>query len=106
METTDIQGKIRRLMDAVGWSEYKLAKEAGLPQSTISHLFKRNNAPTFPTVNAICRAFNITLGQFFADDGEPVVLTDEQRGLLVTWGAMSEEQRNIIASTMEQFVHE
>lgn len=106
METTEIQDKIKHLMNSVGWSEYKLAKMAGLPQSTISHLFKRNNAPTFPTVSAICRAFNITMGQFFADEGEAVVLTAEQCNHLLAWGAMSDEQRAIIESTMRQFIHE
>ena len=106
METTDIQNRIKHLMEAVGWSEYKLAKMAGLPQSTISHLFKRNNAPTFPTVAAICRAFNMTLGQFFAEDGEAVTLTCEQRKHLTMWGALTDEQRSIIESTMRQFIHE
>lgn len=104
MEPSDIQEKIKQLMDTAGWSEYKLAKMANLPQSTISHLFNRNNAPTFTTVEAICRAFNITMGQFFADVGESVVLTKEQSDLLVGWGAMNEEQREIITRTIQQFL--
>ena len=99
----DVQGQIKKLMDIKGWSEYRLAKEAGLPQSTISHLFKRNNAPTYPTIEAICGAFGITMAQFFADEGEAVVLTPEQRELLLLWGTLAHEQRRIVKSTMEQF---
>lgn len=106
MELTQVNGKIKRLMDTVGWSEYKLAKMAGLPQSTITHLFKRNNAPTLPTVEAVCRAFNITLSQFFADEGEPVPLTEDQQTHLIAWGALSQEQRQILVSTMEQFLRD
>lgn len=99
----DIQERIRELMGIKGWSEYKLAKEANLPQSTISHLFKRNNAPTYPTIEAICGAFGITMAQFFADEGEAVVLTPEQRELLILWGTLTNEQRQIVKSTMIQF---
>lgn len=98
-----IQQKIKELMDVKGWSEYKLAKEANLPQSTISHLFKRNNAPTFPTVEAICCALGITMSQFFADDGEAVVLTPEQREVLLLYGTLTGEQRQIVKETMRHF---
>lgn len=99
----DIQERIKQLMDEKAWSDYKLAKEANLPQSTISHLFKRNNAPTFPTIDAICQAFGITLAQFFADEGESVVLRPDQRELLSLWGTLTEEQRQIVIGTMKHF---
>lgn len=99
----DVQERIKQLMDVKGWSDYKLAKEAELPQSTISHLFKRNNAPTYPTIEAICRAFGITMGQFFADEGEAVVLRPDQQELLLLWGTLTDEQRQIVISTMKHF---
>lgn len=99
----DVQERIRQLIDVKSWSEYRLSKEANLPQSTISHLFKRNNAPTYPTIEAICRAFGITMAQFFSDEGEPVVLTPDQRELLLLWGTLTEEQRQIVKSTMKHF---
>ena len=43
-----IPERIKKYMELNKWSEYRLAKEADLPQSTISHLLKRNNASTFP----------------------------------------------------------
>lgn len=98
-----IQKRIKMLMDTKGWSEYRLAKEANLPQSTISHLFKRNNAPTFPTVEAVCGALGITMSQFFADDGEAVVLTPEQRECLLLFGTLSDEQRKLVKETMRHF---
>lgn len=81
-----VQERIRKLMEVKGWSEYRLAKEAHLPQSTISHMFKRNNAPTIPTTEAICHVFGLTLSQFFADEGEAVVLTEEQKGMDASLG--------------------
>lgn len=99
----DIQERIKRLLAQKEWTEYRLAKEANLPQSTISHLFKRNNAPTFPTIEAICRALGMTMAQFFADEGEAVVLTSDQREFLLLWGTLTEAQRQLVISTMRHF---
>lgn len=99
----DVQKRIHQLMEARGWTEYKLAKAADLSQSTVSHLFKRNNAPTYSTMKAVCRAFGITMAQFFAEEGEPVVLTPEQQEWLRLWGTLNNEQRQIIKSTIGQF---
>lgn len=98
----DVKERIKLLMNEKDWSEYRLAKEAELPQSTISHLFKRNNAPTYPTIEAICRAFGITLAQFFADEGEPVVLSSEQQEMLLLWGTLSDDQKQSVKSIMQQ----
>mgnify|MGYP002555380449 CR=1 FL=1 len=92
-----VQERIRKLMEVKGWSEYRLAKEAHLPQSTISHMFKRNNAPTIPTTEAICHVFGLTLSQFFAE---------EQKEWMLLWGSLSEEQRSIIKATMKNFSEE
>lgn len=78
----DAQKRIKQLMEERGWTDYRLAKEANLSHSTITNVFKRNNAPTLPTLEVICRAFGITLAQFFAEGGEAVEITDEQRELL------------------------
>ena len=63
----DIQQHIKELMAERGWTNYRLGKEASLSHSTITNLFKRNNAPTIPTLEAVCRAFGITLSQFFSE---------------------------------------
>ena len=99
----DIQAKIKKLMDARGWTEYRLAKEAGLSQSTVSHLFKRENAPTFSTVESICEAFGISLAQFFAEADEEDSFTEEQRAVLLLWGALDEEQRKVVRYIMKSF---
>ena len=99
----DIRAKIKRLMDARGWTEYRLAKEAGLSQSTVSHLFKRENAPTFFTVESICKAFGISLAQFFAEADEVDSFTEEQRAVLLLWGALDEEQRKVVRYIMKSF---
>ena len=66
-------------MEERDWSDYKLAKEANLSTSTVTNIFSRNTTPTLPTLEAICRAFGITLAQFFTEDEEPFALTSEQK---------------------------
>jgi len=78
----------------------KLAKEAGLSQSTISNLFKRNMLPTIPTLEAICSSFGLTLSQFFAD-GNIVSLTSQQRELINCWNLLSGEQKEILLQLMK-----
>lgn len=77
----DAQKRIRQLMDERGWTDYRLAKEANLSHSTVTNMFNRNNAPTLPTLEAVCKAFGITLAQFFSEGNGPAEMTEEQRAL-------------------------
>lgn len=92
----DILQRLRNLMAERGWSEYRLTKEAGISQSTVSNVFKRNTAPTMPTLEALCHAFGITMAQLFSEDGDPVVLTDRQRCILKQWSMLTETQQDSI----------
>ena len=62
----DAKKRIRQLMEERGWTEYRLAQESGLSQSTISNMFNRNIAPTLPTLEAVCRAFGDNAGAIFS----------------------------------------
>lgn len=93
METIE---RIKYHMNLRGWSEYRLAKEAGLSQSTISNIFKRNTLPSIPTLEIMCSAFGITLSQFFSDNDDTSSLSDEQKELLNKWVKLSSGQRNAI----------
>ncbi|OJU13376.1 MAG: transcriptional regulator [Clostridiales bacterium 43-6] len=80
-------------MDERGWTEYRLHKESGVPQSTLSNMFKRDTAPTIPTLESICKAFGLTLSQFFSSGDEAVELSPEQREMLDKWNALTSEQK-------------
>jgi transcriptional regulator with XRE-family HTH domain len=89
----DILERIATLQEKRGWSDYRLAKEAGIPQSTLSNLYKRKNSPTISTLEAVCRALGISLSQFFAGAREAYALTDEQKWLLDQWGLLTQSQK-------------
>jgi transcriptional regulator with XRE-family HTH domain len=54
-------GRIEALMKERGWTKYKLAKETGLPQSTITSLLSgRVKNPSAETASKLAEAFNVT----------------------------------------------
>ena len=96
----DTQKRIRELMEERNWTDYRLAKEANLSHSTVTNMFNRNNAPTLPTLEAVCRAFGITLAQFFAKD-EEAQLTEEQQKLFSKWSTLTDRQKRILLELMD-----
>lgn len=95
----DAQKRIRKLMEERGWTDYRLAKESNLSHSTVTNMFNRNNAPTLPTLEAVCNAFGITLAQFFSEGNE--TLTEEQQLLFSRWSTLNDEQKRILLELMK-----
>ena len=96
----NIQHRIRHFMEERGWSEYRLALECGLSQSTISNIFVRNTTPSCTTLEIICKAFGITMSQFFSENGM-VELTSEQKRMFDAWKTLSAEQKEVLFRLIE-----
>ena len=98
----DTQRRIKELMEERKWTDYRLAKESNLSHSTVTnmYMFNRNNAPTLPTLEAVCRAFGITLAQFFAE-GEEAQLTEDQQILFSKWSTLTDRQKQILLELMD-----
>ena len=79
----NVTEKLSQLIQERGWSEYRLAKESNLPNSTILNIFRRKNLPSIVTLDAICKGLGITLSQFFSDDETMVMLTEDQKQMLL-----------------------
>ncbi|MEF9973601.1 MAG: helix-turn-helix transcriptional regulator [Clostridia bacterium] len=92
----DAKARIQQLLSERKWSEYRLAIEAGLSQSTVANIFNRNTTPSIATLEAICEGFGITLGQFFSE-GELVELLPEQQEMFDVWLALTKEQKAALA---------
>lgn len=87
--------RLIELQEQRGWSDYRIAKEAGLSPNTVSNIYRRNNTPSLSTLEALCNAFGITMSQFFAEN-EMVELSSELKKLFEKWAALSEDQKNAI----------
>lgn len=98
----DVLNRIRQLRDRRGWSNYRLAKEAKISEGSLNNLFRLNNQPTLPTLEAICAGLDITLSQFFAQEQEAVVLNQEQRDMLDIWNTLNKEQKAALLELMRR----
>ena len=96
----DAQRRIKQLMEERSWTDYRLAKESNLSHSTVTNMFNRNNAPTLPTLEAVCKAFGITLAQFFTEGNSPV-LTEEQRILFAKWSTLKDDQKQALLALID-----
>lgn len=101
--TFDILGRIERERAARHWSEYALAENSGLTQSTISTWRRKNLQPNVASIEKICGGLGITLAEFFSDS-ESTYLTEEQKGILALWGKLSPRQRAAIFEMLKSFV--
>lgn len=97
----DTLERIRYYMQLYGWTEYRLAKEANLSQSTIANIFRRNTLPSIPTLEIICNAFGITLSQFFSEEENSVSLSSDQKDLLKNWGKLPIKKRKILIDLID-----
>ena len=97
----DTLERIRSYMQARNWTEYRLAKESGLSQSTIANMFSRHTAPSVPTLEAICKGFGITLSQFFSDGDGLVELDKEQLAMFQKWSMLTPEQKELLSKLVD-----
>lgn len=91
----DVNERLKRLLERHGWTMYELAKRADLADSTIANIYRRNTVPSIVTLEAICKAFGITLSQFFAEN-EPVELSPELQELFGEWLTLTPEQKALV----------
>ena len=98
----DVLTKIKHLRDHRGWTDYQLSKASGVSHGTISNLFKRNNLPTLPTLEALCKGFGMTLAQFFAIGGDLEARSEEHRELLVCWDMLTPDEKSAFMTLMKR----
>ena len=97
--------RIKRLLNERGWTPYRLAKEAGLPDATIGNIFRRNTMPTLPTLEAVCNAFGITLSQFFAE-GDMVEMSPELKEHFDNWVNLTATQKDAVIKMLKAMQNE
>ncbi len=94
--------RLRQLLNARGWTEYRLSKNSGLSESTLANIFKRNTMPSIATLEAICNSFGITLSQFFAE-GDMVELTPDLQQLFDKWVSLTPDQKEAVYKMISAF---
>lgn len=99
----DILGRIEQEKNKRDWSEYTLAVNSDIPQSTISTWKKRDLQPSVASIEKICKGLGISLSQFFSDNIESD-FTEEQNRIFDLWSKITPEQREKLTELLESMI--
>lgn len=86
-----------------GWTEYALAKNSGMTQSTISTWYRMGYDPTIASIEKLCSGFGMTLSQFFLDEPIENGLNEEQKQLMLSFERLTPDQRSVILALLASF---
>lgn len=101
MDNFDVMARIRELCASRSWTFYRLAKESGIPYSSLNTMLHKNYVPTVPSLMKLCDGFGITLAQFFAPEDEAAKLTRGQKSCLAHWDQLDEHSQELAIAYME-----
>ncbi len=101
MPEFNVVGRINELCHSRGWTYYRLAKASGIPYSTLNTMLHKSYVPTVPSLQKICDGFGITLAQFFSDEDEVSLLTQDQRSCLEQWNRLDETSKPLAMAYMQ-----
>ena len=99
----DVLMIIARYREARGWSEYQLAEQSGIPQSTISTWYRKTTVPSTASLIKICNTLGITVSQLFAEaeSNDLVALTPAQKELLRRWANLDQKQQMALFTLLD-----
>ena len=102
MEDFLIINHIKEICQQRGWTYYRLAKESGIPHSSLNTMLNKQHIPSMNNLIKICRGFDMTLTQFFAGM-EPV--SDEQSYLLHIWNGLDTTSKELAIAYLSGLAH-
>lgn len=97
----DATERIKELCMLRSWTYYRLAKESGIPYSTLNTMLHKTNAPSIPTLERICAGLGITLSQFFSMESEAAKLLPDQRSCLAAWNVLDASGKELALAYMQ-----
>ena len=99
----DVLSRIQSEKQKRGWTEYTLAKNSELSQSTISSWYRKDLEPSLASLEKICNGLGITLSQLFSTEEYTNNLSQEQVAMLEACEKLSPDQRNALLSLIRSF---
>lgn len=101
MKDFEVMDRIKQLCESRSWSYYRLAKASGIPYSTLNTMLHKSYVPTVPSLQKICDGFGITLAQFFSEEDETSLLTQEQKECLEHWNVLDKRSKELALAYMQ-----
>ena len=102
MEDFLVINHIKEICKQRGWTYYRLAKESGIPHSSLNTMLNKQHIPSMNNLIKICKGLNMTLTQFFAGM-EPV--SDEQSYLLNIWNGLDTPSKELASAYLCGLAH-
>lgn len=96
----DIIDRIEKLKKQRGWSDYKLALESGVAQSTLATMKQRRTPLKVDALQSICDAFGMTLAQFFLEDEQIEILSEQEQKLVNNFRKLSSKKQMALLSLL------
>ena len=94
--------RIKKMKNERGWTDYKLASEAMIPQSTLASIYERNTPPKLDVLENICQAFGITLAQFFMEDEQMQLVSTQEKRLLDVYRKLPAKKRQLLLELLSE----
>lgn len=85
-----------------GWTIYKLSEESGVAHGTIRNWLSTDTYPLIQALEKICRAFGISVANFFAD-GNMVELTPEKKTLCDDFDVLTKSEKDSIKAIIKSY---
>lgn len=92
--------RLNAVLEKKGWTKYRLAKESGIHESTLTNIFYRDTVPTLATIEAICRALGISLADFFTDE-DLIEVDSVTKEFLLEFKSLSKDKQQHIIKTIK-----
>ena len=101
MDDFNVAARVQDLCKARSWSLYRLAKEAGMPYSSLSTILYKTAAPSIASIERLCTGFGITLAQFFSAEDEYARLKKDEKDCLSHWGQLDPLEKQLTLTYMQ-----
>ena len=98
----DVLVKLQKLLNERGWTMYRLSKESGLSEKTVSNIYRRGTMPSIPTLEAICCAFGITMSEFFSET-DTLDMNPSLKEIFEKWPSLTPEQKEATLTMIRAF---
>lgn len=97
--------RIKDLCKERNYSYYELAKRSNIAYSTLNSMILKNNSPTLPTLNKLCKGFGISILQFFQLEPKSDALLPKQSECLNLFSILTPEDQDLALTYMKGLAH-
>ena len=90
MDDFNVAARVQDLCKARSWSLYRLAKEAGMPYSSLSTILYKAAAPSIASIERLCTGFGINAR-----------LKKDEKDCLSHWGQLDPLEKQLTLTYMQ-----